>query len=187
MSMDNSELIELGGQLFRPVEEDDMVFEQFAWVQNAAQAAGLGHELMDAYKPFIEELNGDRAELTEDQLYQISEKIIMRAFEGRAYLRLLAGVLVPEGKPWTRNQAEQMMEYFAQLKGPDIGKMHQIIVIATIGFFTSGLKSLETSQNSSLRRPPLADVDLDGVTLRPKMGKVAVVGGEDDSESGQNA
>lgn len=157
----------LGGRTFIPTEEDDVVFEQYGYIQRAAADAGMGQEMMEVFLPLVEELEGGK-ELGEKQLMQISEKILMRAFEGRAYLKVLSGILVAEGEEWTRDSAEANCEYFAKLKGDDIPVLHQIIVMAIMGFFTSGLRSMVTSRKSSERRGAGLGVDVEGVTLRPK-------------------
>jgi len=172
--------IELGGRTFVPTPDDEIVFEQFAYIQTAAQEAGLGQELMDAYKPFVEELAGEGAELNESQLAHISEKVIMRAFRGRAYLCVLAGALVEEGQEWSLEAAEQNVEFFKRLKGEDIRKMHTVLTMATIGFFSAGLRSIATSPSSSERKRRLAGHGIDPakVTLSPKQSPAGVAATE---------
>ena len=51
--MDAKKEVTLGGRVFVPTEEDDMTFDQFAWIQTAAEKAGLGQELMGAVEPIV--------------------------------------------------------------------------------------------------------------------------------------
>lgn len=188
MDLSTDRTIELGGRIFAPTPDDEIVFEQFAYIQTAAHEAGLGTELMEAYQPFVEELqNPDAPELDDAALAAISEKVVMRAFQDRAYLKVLAGVLVEEGSEWTLESAKANEEFFRRLKGQDIRKMHSVLTMATIGFFTSGLKSLGTSQSSSERRQRLEEkgIDVDSVTLSPKrtISRVTALGGEADTET----
>lgn len=178
-NLDIDTQVELGGRRFIPTPDDEIVFEQFAYIQQAASDAGLVTELIEAYKPFIDEVTGKGEQISEEQIAMISEKVIMRAFRGRAYLRVLAGVLVEEGKEWTEEGAKANEEFFRRLKGPEIRVMHQILTMAIIGFFTSGLRSLGTSQSSLDRQSRLeaAGIDVGNVSLRPKVSPVTTFDG----------
>lgn len=153
------ERVELGGRTFVPTPEADIVFEQYGFIQRAAAAAGLGQEMQAVLDPKIDAIRAG-AEIEDGVWHQMSERILMRAFEGRDYLDILAGILVEEGREWTRDDAEANREFFARLKGDDIRRMHGYLIEAVVGFFLSGLVSSKTSERSTGPGPSLADISL---------------------------
>lgn len=141
--------ISLGGRVFETTPEEEVTFEQYAYTQKAASDAGMGEELMGTFQPMIEAISGESEELSEHEMNQITEKVLMRAFADRAYLKVLAGQLREVGKEWTPESAVANEKFFAGLKGDDIRKMHIVLVTAVMGFFIAGLRSMTTSKKSS--------------------------------------
>jgi hypothetical protein len=171
------EPLELMGRTFLLTPEADLTFEQYGYVQRAAHDAGMGEEMQAILNPKIDAIRaGD--EVAEHVWREISERILMRAFTGRAHLDILSGILVERGQEWTRAQADANREFFAKVKGPDIKKLHGILIQCVVGFFLSGLVSLRTSPSSSERRLG-AVAAMAGVSLRPKPPS----GGENGSET----
>lgn len=167
--MIDRDAVELGGKVFVPTPDDEVVFAQRAYLQTAAQSAGLGQELVKAFEPVLDQVTAG-GEMDRDTLNGAAWQIISRAMETDAYLRVIAGALVEEGKEWTRLDADANCEFFARLKGDDIQVLEEVLIAAIMGFFVSGLKSTLTSQRSSEVRERLeaAGIDPATVTMQPK-------------------
>lgn len=65
---------------------------------------------------------------------------------------LLAGALVEDGVPWTRERATETASFFAALTDPaDKAVLRESIVQFIVGFFLPALRLSRTSPNSSAR------------------------------------
>lgn len=154
------EVLEIQGRRFRPTPDDEIVFQQYAMIQEASERCGLGAELMETFRPFIEAREAG-AEMSEDDIAKLSQRAVVRAFRNGAYLDLLGGLLQEEGKPWTPEGAAANIEFFKTARGGDIPKLHMVLVYALLAFFAAGLRSMKTSLTFSKLETP-------EVTLRPK-------------------
>lgn len=160
----DDEDVTVGGRTFRITSDEDVVFEQYGYIQKACADAGMGQEMFESMRPAIEAIEGD-AEVPDHLYRQIAETVLMRAFENRAYLDVCAGTLVEVGTEWTLASATENREYFARAKKADIPGLHQVIVQAVLGFFISGLNSMMTSPSSGNGRQVSP---IEGMSLRPK-------------------
>jgi len=148
--MDAKKEVTLGGRVFVPTQEDDMTFDQFAWIQTASEKAGLGSELMSAVEPMLKRVLETEQVLSDDEVESLTTRIVSRCYQQRAHLDVLAGLLVEKGKTWSPSYAEDLKQFFGGLKGKeDIGKANAVLAEAILSFFWSGLASTKTFQNSS--------------------------------------
>lgn len=148
--MEAQKSVTLGGRKFVVTSDDDMTFDQFAWIQTAADKAGLGNELLAMISPIIERAQKDGEAISDDYAEVVTREVVGRCYQDRAHLDVLAGVLVEEGQAWSHDKAKDTREFFGQLKGKaDIEIANIILAQAILGFFWSGLASMMTSQNSS--------------------------------------
>ena len=148
--MDAKNQVTLGGRVFVPTNEDDMTFDQFAWIQSASEKAGLGRELMQAIEPMLQKVLETETQLSDDEVENLTTQIVSRCYEKRAHLDVLSGLLVERGQSWTVERAEKTREFIGALKGKDdIGKANAILAEAILSFFWNGLASTRIFQNSS--------------------------------------
>ncbi len=174
LEADRMEPLVIGDRTFHLVEEDDLVFEQYGFLQKACSDAGMIHELEQTLAPRVKAIQSGE-EFSEAEEREMGERILMRAFEGRAYLDVLAGILVEEGQEWTIDYARANREFFAGMKGKEnIRRLHHVIIFAILSFFVSGPASTQTSPSSSDQSLPSlgamggAGPELGGLRLRPK-------------------
>jgi len=147
---DTQKTVTLGGRVFVAAETDDMTFDQFAWIQQAADKAGLGHELIERMSPVVQQALEKEQPLTEDQAKSLTEAIISRAYRERAHLDVLAGVLTPRGEEWSYEVAEETKAFLGKMKGrPDIETANVLLGQTVVAFFLNGLESMLTSLKSS--------------------------------------
>lgn len=148
--MGEQKSVTLGGRKFVATPEDDMTFDQFAWIQTAADKAGLGHELLAEVEPIIEKAQQDETPISDKYAETLSRKIVSRCYQERAHLDVLAGILVEEGETWSHDGAKETKEFLGLMKGKaDIELANVILAQAILGFFWSGLASMTTSPTSS--------------------------------------
>lgn len=148
--MDTQKEVTLGGRVFVAAETDDMTFDQYAWIQQAADKAGLGHELVGRMTPVIQKALDTETPLEENEATDLTNAIISRCYQQRAHLDVLAGILVPKGEEWTYELAEETKAFLGKMKGrPDIELANILLAQAVIGFFWTGLESMLTSLKSS--------------------------------------
>jgi hypothetical protein len=148
--MDAKKEIRLGGRVFVPTQEDDMTFDQFAWIQTASEKAGLGRELMGIVEPMLKKVLETEEAVTDDEAEDLTARIVSRCYEQRAHLDVLSGLLVEKGKQWSPDHAEEMKKVFGGLKGKDdIAKANAVLAEAILSFFWNGLASTRIFQNSS--------------------------------------
>lgn len=168
--MIDKETLELGGRTFVFTADDEVVFAQRAYITSAAKGAGLGDELMSAWMPLIEDVQAGKG-MDPAKLNAAAWQVVSRAMESDAYLRVIAGTLVEQGKRWDRADADANCEFFANLTGDDITVLEEVLIAAIMGFIVVGLKSTLISQRSSEVKARLeeAGVDLEKMTVRPKM------------------
>lgn len=164
----------LGGRVFKPTEADNVTFDQYAWIQSAADKAGLGEELKSLIEPLIEAAkNGEADSVVNVSAEKMATAIVLRCYDNRAHLDVLAGTLVEVGKLWTHERAEKNREFFGSLKGEDIEKVQLLLSQLVLAFFWSGLDSMMTSPKYSAQ--PLA--------VSPVGGMESQVVDESDQES----
>lgn len=142
-------VVMLGGKAWDQIPENKVSFDQFAWLQTAADKAGLNTELKRAVEGIIGTALDDKVGLSDDAAEDLTDMILRRCFEGGAHLDLLAGILVEKGRKWKRSEAEINREFFADLVGEDVEKMTMLIAQIALAFFWKGLESIATSQKSS--------------------------------------
>ena len=135
--------------MFETVEEEDITFDQYAWIQNAVEKAGLGDELAERLEPVLTNALTKEQTLEDDAAHDMAKAIVMRCFENRAHLDVLAGSLRRAGHEWTYEEAEKNREFFGKLKGKDIQAISELMVQMVVAFFQIGLNSLLTSQRYS--------------------------------------
>ena len=103
-----------------------------------------------ALEPIVKAAAEDGAVLSTDDSQALAGKIIARAYEGRAHLHVLAGVLVEKGREWRYDDALKNVEWFGKLTGPEnIQRVNNVLAESIVGFFFSGLASMKTSPKSS--------------------------------------
>lgn len=147
--MDANTEVTLGGRVFVATPSEDMTFDQFAWVQAAAIKAGLGEELVRLIKPVLQTALDTEKALEEGAAEALTEAIVMRAYQNRAHLDVLTGMLVEKGKKWNYEDATKNKDFIGGLRGQeDISKANVALAEQIMAFFLSGLDSIATSQKS---------------------------------------
>lgn len=142
--------VTLGGRVFVAADAEDMTFDQYAWVQQAADKAGLGQELVDRFTPVMEKALETGEGLDEDEAEKLTNAIISRCLRERAHLDVLAGMLTPKGEDWSWEGAEETKAFLGKMKGKaNIETAHALLAEAVVGFFWSGLDSMVSSLKSS--------------------------------------
>jgi hypothetical protein len=145
--------VALGGRTYIATPEDDMTFDQFAWIQSAADKAGLGHELVGMIAAVMDKAGTTEVPLTEKEAEEFTQTIVSRCYRDRAHLDVLAGILVEKGKSWNYEEALKTKEFLGKMKGrADIEMANVVLAQAILGFFWSGLVSMKNSPNSLLLR-----------------------------------
>ena len=87
---------------------------------------------------------------TPDKLDVMATKCVEAAYESGTLYEILAGILVEDGKKWTRESALANANYFGELTNPaDKAAIQGPIVSILMLYFASGLASTETSLKSS--------------------------------------
>jgi hypothetical protein len=145
-------VVMLGGKAWDQIPQEKVSFDQFAWLQTAADRAGLNTELKRTLAPLLEAALNEKVGITEETAEDLSDMILRRCFEGEAHLDLLAGILVEKGRKWQRTEAEKNRDFFAGLVGQDVEKVTMLIAQIALAFFWKGLESIATSQKSSSLR-----------------------------------
>ncbi len=140
-----SETITLGGRAFRASEPDDVTYDQYAWIQSAADKAGLGAELQKRVIPMVEAAVKDEKPASEQDAEDMATAIVMRCYHERAHLNVLAGNLVEVGTAWSYESAVKNRDFFGSLKGDDIATVQLLLTQLVLAFFWSGLDSMTTS------------------------------------------
>jgi hypothetical protein len=146
-----ADVVTLGGRRFREITRPS--FNQDIWVMRHARVAGITSVLDGA------------SSTTSDDPEALVARVLERALEGDHMVNLLAGVLVEDGAPWSRDRAEANAQFFGGLTDPaekEILQTRWLIWLAN--FFAGGAASLvrslssspQTSENADARRtrPP---------------------------------
>ena len=93
----------------------------------------------------------------DEKLEKIAEEVILTAYRSGNLFRLLAGMVVEEGKKWTVKSAEDNAIFFSELTDPDDKRgLQDALVGVLLSFFVNAEGFSKTSAKSS------------GVTLEPK-------------------
>jgi hypothetical protein len=87
---------------------------------------------------------------TPDKLDVLAQKCVEAAYENGTLYEILAGILVEDGKKWTRENALANAEYFGELTNKnDKAALHGPLASILVLYFASGLASTLTSLNFS--------------------------------------
>lgn len=128
--------IEVAGRRFK--NSTATTFEQDMYVMQLLEETGL--------QKLAQDFN-----VLEQDISEISSKVIIQAFASGKLFHLLAGTLEEVGVPWTVKNAQVNGEFFSKLTDPkDKDALKGSLVAVILSFFVSGLLSSKTSPISSL-------------------------------------
>lgn len=131
IDFDQQTLIEMSdGRKFKITEATTS--RQDMWVMTRLDRAGL-EVIAQTYN-------------TPDKLDVMATKCVEAAYESGTLYEILAGILVEDGKKWTRERALANAEYFGELTNPkDKEAIQGPVVSILMLYFASGLASTATS------------------------------------------
>ena len=89
-------------------------------------------------------------DISKDDISDVSQKVIVTAFNHGRLFELVAASVEEVGKPWTIESAKANATFFSKLTDPkDKASLKTSIVAVILGFFVSGLLSSKNSKFSS--------------------------------------
>jgi hypothetical protein len=130
--------------------QESPTFEQELYIMQQVMDAGL-----------------DQATLTldpsGDDLEPKVKRLILQAYKAGILFKLMASLVVEEGRDWTPELAEEQARLFASVRDPEDKKQLQpALVGGLLAFFESSVSSGETFL------PSLADDEIDEISVQPK-------------------
>lgn len=147
MSQVNGLVLTIQGRKFL---QESPTFEQELYIMQQVMDAGL-----------------DQATLTldpsGDDLEPKVKRLILQAYKSGILFKLMAALVVEEGRDWTPELAEEQARLFASVRDPEDKKQLQpALVGGLLAFFESSVNSGETFLPSSV------DDEIDEISVQPK-------------------
>lgn len=127
--------VDIDGITFAGVDVDGMTFEHHIYLEELLVSAGL---------------HDPGALMSREALPQANAKsLVLALYRSDRTFDWLAGVLVEEGKPWSKSAAAANAQRFARATSKSsIKAMQGLVAESLIGFFVAGLASFGTSPSS---------------------------------------
>lgn len=102
-----------------------------------------------------------------DDLDKVAEEIILNAYRSGNLFRLLAGLVVEEGKKWSVKTAEQNAIFFAELnESEDKEAIREALLGVLLSFFVNAEAFSKTSAKSSI------SISLEAAPEQPRLREV---------------